>query len=155
MEAKLVALFVPARGLCPLLVGRLVEIVERISEETVRKTLKKKEIKPWLKQYWCIPPHRSAQFVAVDVLDIYQRDFARDEVLRPAGSRRRRPASPGQPEVVDYEYERNGTAKLFLAFAPNENWRTVKVTDRRGTGHTSSGSLPTSISPTGRSCWTI
>ena len=38
---------------------------------------------------------------------------------------------PGQPEVVDYEYERNGTANLFLAFAPNENWRTVKVTDRR------------------------
>ncbi len=84
MEAKLIALFVPARGLCPLklLAGRLVEmeIVERISEETVRKTLKK-EIKPWLKQYWCIPPHRSAQFVVADVLDIYQRDFARDEVL--------------------------------------------------------------------------
>ncbi len=86
-----------------------------------------------------------------DVLDIYQRDFARDEVLRPAGSRK--PASPGQPEVVDYEYERNGTANLFMAFAPNENWRTVKVTDRRGTGRTSSRSLPTTISPTGRSCW--
>ncbi len=51
----------------------------------------KKEIKPWLKQYWCIPPHRSAQFVAADVLDTYQRDFAGDEVLRPAGSRRRKP----------------------------------------------------------------
>ncbi len=88
MEAKLVALLVPARGLWTLLAGRLVEIVERISEETVRKTLKK-EIKPWLN--WCIPPHRSAQFVAADVLDIYQRDFARDEVLRPAGSRRRKP----------------------------------------------------------------
>ncbi len=44
MEAKLIALLVPARGLCPLklLAGRLVEIVERISEETVRKTLKKR-----------------------------------------------------------------------------------------------------------------
>ncbi len=41
MEAKLVALLVPARGLWTLLAGRLVEIVERISEETVRKTLKK------------------------------------------------------------------------------------------------------------------
>ncbi len=91
--------------------------------------------------------------MAKDVLDIYQRDFAGDEVLRPAGSRRRNP--PGQPEAVDYEYERNGTANPFLAFAPNENWRTVKVTDRRGTGRTSSGSLPTTISPTGRSCWTI
>ncbi len=45
MEAKLVALFVPARGLwtLKLLDGRLVEIVERISEETVRKTLKKRD----------------------------------------------------------------------------------------------------------------
>ncbi len=38
---------------------------------------------------------------------------------------------PGPPEIVDYEYERNGTAHLFLAFAPNETWRTVNVTDRR------------------------
>ncbi len=47
MEAKLIALFVPARGLwtLKLLAGRLVEmeIVERISEETVRKTLKKRD----------------------------------------------------------------------------------------------------------------
>ncbi len=44
MEAKLIALFVPARGLwtLKLLADRLVEIVERISEETVRKTLKKR-----------------------------------------------------------------------------------------------------------------
>ncbi len=169
MEAKLVALFVPARGLwtLKLLAGRLVEmeIVERISEETVRKTLKK-EIKPWLKHYWCIPPHRSAQFVAAmeDVLDIYQRDFVGDEVLvcmdetsrqQTKETRIPRLVWPGQPEVVDYEYKRNGTANLFMAFAPNENWRTVKVTDRRGTGRTSSGSLPTTISPTERSCWTI
>ncbi len=97
MEAKLVALFVPARGLwtLKLLAGRLVEmeIVERISEETVRKTLKK-EIKPWLKQYWCIPPHRSAQFVAADVLDIYQRDFAGDEVLVCEASRQQETRIP-------------------------------------------------------------
>src|ERR1700730_1185849 len=29
-----------------------------------------------------------------------------------------------------YEYERNGTAKLFMMFAPLEGWRQVKVTDR-------------------------
>ncbi len=45
MEAKLVALLVPTRGLWTLKLhaGRLVEIVERISEETVRKTLKKRD----------------------------------------------------------------------------------------------------------------
>ncbi|MGB8630806.1 MAG: hypothetical protein WCD69_15670, partial [Xanthobacteraceae bacterium] len=30
----------------------------------------------------------------------------------------------------DYEYERNGTANLFMMFAPLEGWRHVKVTDR-------------------------
>jgi DDE superfamily endonuclease len=38
---------------------------------------------------------------------------------------------PGQPERRDYEYERNGTANLFMMFAPLEGWRRVKVTDRR------------------------
>ena len=40
------------------------------------------------------------------------------------------PAKPGQPRRVDYEYKRNGTANLFMSFAPLEGWREVKVTDR-------------------------
>jgi DDE superfamily endonuclease len=40
------------------------------------------------------------------------------------------PAKPGQPARVDYEYERNGTANLFMLFAPLEGWRHIKVTDR-------------------------
>ena len=31
---------------------------------------------------------------------------------------------------MDYEYERNGTANLFMMFAPLEGWRHVEVTDR-------------------------
>ncbi len=38
---------------------------------------------------------------------------------------------PGRPTRTDYEYERNGTANLFMFFAPLEGWRHVKVTDRR------------------------
>ena len=34
-------------------------------------------------------------------------------------------------ERVDYEYERNGTANLFMMFAPLEGWRHVKVTGHR------------------------
>jgi len=41
------------------------------------------------------------------------------------------PMKPGQPQRVDYEYERNGTANLFMLFAPLEGWRHVEVTDRR------------------------
>src|SRR3984957_13625711 len=39
------------------------------------------------------------------------------------------PARPGRPRT-DYEYERNGTANIFLLFAPLEGWRHVEVTDR-------------------------
>ena len=38
---------------------------------------------------------------------------------------------PGRTARLDYEYRRNGTANLFMAFAPLEGWRHVKVTARR------------------------
>jgi hypothetical protein len=50
------------------------------------------------------------------------------------------PAKPGRPARHDYEYERNGTANLFMPalrtasagglFGPLEGWRHVEVTDR-------------------------
>lgn len=40
------------------------------------------------------------------------------------------PMKPGRPARFDYEYQRNGTANLFMLFAPLEGWRCVKVTDR-------------------------
>ena len=41
------------------------------------------------------------------------------------------PDEAGTPARRDYEYERNGTANLFMMFAPLEGWRRLKVTDRR------------------------
>jgi DDE superfamily endonuclease len=40
------------------------------------------------------------------------------------------PMKAGRPARFDCEYERNGTANLFMMFAPLEGWRHVKVTDR-------------------------
>ncbi len=40
-------------------------------------------------------------------------------------------AQAGQPERVDYEYERNGTANLFMVCEPMKGWRRVKVTQRK------------------------
>src|SRR5215472_2205798 len=40
------------------------------------------------------------------------------------------PMKPGRPARHDYEYRRNGTANLFMMFAPLEGWRHVKITDR-------------------------
>jgi hypothetical protein len=38
---------------------------------------------------------------------------------------------PGQPERVDYEYERLGTANLFVMVEPLTGYRHVEVTERR------------------------
>ena len=74
-----------ARWTLKLLADRLVEceIVESISTETVCQTLKKNELKPWLKECWCIPPQGSAEFVCAmeDVLEVYQRRYGDNEVL--------------------------------------------------------------------------
>jgi hypothetical protein len=74
-----------------------------------------------------------------DVLEVYQRPpdpafplVCLDETSKQliAETRVPIPAKPGRPARRDYEYERNGTANLFMMFAPLEGWRRVKVTDR-------------------------
>jgi len=40
-------------------------------------------------------------------------------------------ARPGQPRRYDYEYERSGTANLFVMCQPLAGWRNVKATDQR------------------------
>lgn len=74
-----------------------------------------------------------------DVLTVYQREFASDEVLvcmdetskqHLKETRTALPVKPGGLAKYDYEYERNGTSNLFMLFAPLEGWRHVKVTDR-------------------------
>ena len=41
------------------------------------------------------------------------------------------PAKPGCPQRYDYEYERKGTANLFIIFEPKNGWRRVDVTEQR------------------------
>jgi hypothetical protein len=41
------------------------------------------------------------------------------------------PVQPGQPERVDYEYERVGTANLFVMVEPLTGFRHVALTERR------------------------
>jgi hypothetical protein len=40
-------------------------------------------------------------------------------------------SAPGRPARIDYEYERNGTANVFLFVEPLGGWRKVNITDRR------------------------
>lgn len=89
-----------------------------------------------------IPPKANAEFVCAmeDVLEVYKRPH---DPLRPVvcldetskqlvgETRTPVPATPGQPRRMDYEYERKGTANLFMTFEPLAGKRWVKVTQRR------------------------
>ena len=66
------------------------------------------------------------------------------------------PAAPGQPQRVDYEYVRTGTANLFMLFAPLQGWRAVRVTARRTAQallRSCAGWSKTSIPTLRRWCW--
>lgn len=75
-----------------------------------------------------------------DVLEVYTRPYdpvrpqvCMDEVSKQllAHPRPARLPGPGRANRVDFEYERRGTANLFLCCEPLRGWRSVQVTDRR------------------------
>ena len=91
---------------------------------------------------WVIPPKHSGAFVAhmEDVLEVYQLPYdpqvpmvCMDEqpVQLIKETRQPLPAAPGKPEKVDYEYERNGTANIFMFTEPLNGTRHVRVTEHR------------------------
>ena len=89
-----------------------------------------------------IPPEADAEFVCAmeDVLEVYHRpydatrpvvclDEASKQLLRE--TRTPLPATPGQPERVDYEYERRGTASIFMFAEPLSGFRRATARPRR------------------------
>jgi hypothetical protein len=93
-------------------------------------------------EYWVIPPKADAEFVATmeEVLETYARPYdARYPVLcmdeQPIQllKETRVPiaATKDHPRRVDYEYERAGTASIFMFCEPLSGWRQVTVRERR------------------------
>jgi DDE superfamily endonuclease len=89
-----------------------------------------------------IPPKANGEFVAAmeAVLDTYARPYDRrfpvlgmDEqpVQLLKETRPPRPATAARPRRVDYEYERAGTASVFLFTEPLLGWREVRVREQR------------------------
>lgn len=89
-----------------------------------------------------MPEGSSAEFVAAmeDVLDVYHRPYdpqrpvvCMDECSKQliAEVREPLPPKPGHVAKYDSEYERRGTANVFMAVEPLAGKRTVRVTDRR------------------------
>lgn len=127
-----------------LLSKRLVELgyVETVSHETVRQVLLANQLKPWIKQQWCLPAQADAEFVYCmeDVLDVYTRPYdasrpvvCMDEINTQllADLRESLPMEPGKPEREDYEYERRGVCNVFLACEPLLGRRVTLVAAQR------------------------
>lgn len=93
-------------------------------------------------QYWVIPPTADGEFVAhmEGVLDIYAQPYdstcpvlCMDEQPVQLQREVRTPiaATAKYPKRVDYEYERAGTASIFMFTEPLAGWREVSVRERR------------------------
>jgi hypothetical protein len=91
---------------------------------------------------WCIPPLQNAEFVCAmeNVLEVYKRPYdpqhpvvCFDEQSKQLVGEIRKPipAVAGRPKRRDYQYERNGTANLFMLNEPLAGRRHVTVTSRR------------------------
>ena len=93
-------------------------------------------------QYWVIPPQCDAEFTAnmEAVLDTYEKAYDASvpvicmdeqpvqlikEVKVPL------PATEAHAKRVDYEYERAGTASIFMFTEPLAGWRDVQVREHR------------------------
>ena len=91
---------------------------------------------------WCIPPEHNAEFACAmeNVLEVYKRPYdlkhpvvCMDEKPKQLVKETRTPigGGKGRPQCYDYEYERNGTANVFMFVEPLRGWRRVEVTGRR------------------------
>jgi transposase len=128
-----------------------------ISHTAIGEMLNTNEVKPHLSKYWCIPKENDSHFVAhmEDVLGIYQRPYnpkipvicmdekpiqLLDEIISRVSAKPLRTdpdtglIKPGELEKVDYQYERCGTASIFVFCEPLAGWRYVTALERRTKG---------------------
>lgn len=92
--------------------------------------------------YWVIPPEQDAEYVAAmeEVLATYHHPYDPDcpvicmdeqphQLIRE--TRAPKKATLTQPKRVDYEYERAGTASIFMFTEPLSGWRQATARPRR------------------------
>ena len=93
-------------------------------------------------EYWVIPPKADAEFVAgmEEVLETYEKPYdpccpvvCMDEqpVQLLKETRTPIPATAQHGKRVDYEYERAGTANIFMFTEPLAGWREVAVRETK------------------------
>jgi hypothetical protein len=72
-------------------------------------------------ELYCLPYNPAVPLVATDEQPVQLIKETRNKLA----------AVPGHPERIDYEYERNGTAALFMFTEPLGGWRRVSARERR------------------------
>ena len=93
-------------------------------------------------QYWVIPPNADAEFAAgmEDVLETYSQPYNaafpvvcmdKKPVQLTKETREPMAATREHPQRVDYEYERAGTACIFMFAEPLPGWRKVSSRPQR------------------------
>lgn len=93
-------------------------------------------------EYWVIPPKNNAEFVAhmENVLDTYAKPYdashpviCMDEqpIQLIKEKRQSLPETRDYPKRIDYEYERNGSASIFLFCEPLTGWRQATAREQR------------------------
>ena len=93
-------------------------------------------------EYWVIPPEQDAEFVAAmeDVLEIYAKAYDPDHPVlcmdeKPFQLLKETqvpiPATKTHGKRVDYEYERNGTASIFMFAEPLSGFRQATARPQR------------------------
>jgi hypothetical protein len=93
-------------------------------------------------EYWVIPPEADGEFVAhrEEVLEVYEKPYdpavpvlCMDEqpVQLLKDARAAIPATAEHAKRVNYEYERAGTATIFMFAEPLAGWREVAVRERK------------------------
>ena len=93
-------------------------------------------------QYWVIPPEANGEFVACmeNVLDTYAEPYDKrfpvlcmDEQPVQLLKETRVPIAATRQHArrVDYEYERAGTASIFMFTEPLQGWRMVHAREQR------------------------
>jgi hypothetical protein len=102
----------------------------------------KNELKPWLKEQYCLPEEPGGEFVyhMEDVHEVYTRPYdprrpqvCLDETsVQWIGEKRIPvPMAAGRPACFDYECERKGVCALFMLNEPLRGWREAVVAGRR------------------------
>jgi hypothetical protein len=93
-------------------------------------------------QYWVIPPESDSEFVASmeDILDTYALPYNEsipvvcmdEQPVQLLNERRPSiPATQEHAKRIDYEYERAGTACLFMFAEPLSGWRKIRARPQR------------------------